>query len=230
MNFRIDRRACALGRTVLVAFGFAAILLSASARQAAAPEKPVGDFAGRTDIGTGLLPGSASYDAAAKKYTMAGSGDDIWIAPDAFNYVWKKLDGDVTITADVAFIGSDGEQFRKAGLMIREGLGPNDRYVDAMVHGSGLTSLQWRSDVGGQSDEIQAKDTSPQTLRLERKGNTFTMYVAGADGQFHSAATTDLALHAPLYVGLAVCSHDAKQLQSASFSNVQMTMGSPATH
>ena len=228
MKFRthrhvVHRRVMTLSRAALVALCIAAILpfvlVSANARQAAAPQTPVGDFTSRTDVGTGILPGSAQYDAAQHKYTVAGGGDDIWIAPDAFDFVWRKLDGDATITADVAFVGDDGEMFHKAGLMIREGLGPNDRYVDAMVHGSGLTSLQWRSDPGGQSDEIQAKALNPKTIRLVRKGDTFTMYTAGADGQFESAATTQLALHAPLYVGLAVCSHDAKQLQSATFTN-----------
>ena len=225
MNLYTHRRIAALGRVSLVTMGLALTLFCASARQAAPSQNPVGDFAGHSDIGSPLLPGSAEYDAAHHKYTVAGGGDDIWIAPDAFHFVWRKLDGDATITADIAFVGDDGEMFRKAGLMIREGLGPDDRYVDAMLHGNGLTSLQWRSEAAGQSDEIQAKDTSPQSIRLVRKGDTFTMYVAGADGQFHEAATTQLALHGTLYVGLAVCSHDAKQLQTATFSNFSMQTG-----
>lgn len=225
MNFRVDRNGTVLvfSRAAVLACGVAVLLLCASAQQAAAPEKPVGIFTGRTDIGADILPGSAEYDATNHTYTVAGGGDDIWIAPDAFDFVWRKLDANVTITADIAFVGDNGEMFHKAGFMIREGLDPNARYVDAMLHGSGLTSLQWRSDQGGPSDEIQAKDLNPHSIRLERKGDTFTMYVAGADGQFHEAATKDIALHGPLYLGLAVCSHDAKQLQKATFSNLQMT-------
>ena len=39
---------------------------------------------------------------------------------------------------------SGGVPHRKAGLVIRKDLEPGSIYVDAVVHGSGLTALQWR--------------------------------------------------------------------------------------
>jgi TolB protein len=221
MNISIWRGLRVGGRGVLLALGCLAMLLWCAPPQAAAPQNSIGDFEGRTNVGSDLKPGSVSYDAASHKYTVSGSGGDIW-GPDAFYFVWKKLDSDVTLTADAAIVGDDGQEYRKAGFMIREGLGPNDRYVDVVIHGDGLAALQWRSEPGGPTQEFRAAASSPQSIRLERKGNTFRMYLAGADHQFYPVGSTDLDLHAPLYVGLAVCAHDSNQLQTATFSNFRI--------
>src|ERR1019366_3177237 len=69
------------------------------------PSGPVGIFEGHGDVGTILHPGSVDYDAAAKTYTISGSGDNIWATEDDFHYVWKKVSGDFSLTADVTFIG-----------------------------------------------------------------------------------------------------------------------------
>jgi hypothetical protein len=34
---------------------------------------------------------------------VAGSGDNMWFAKDAFHYVWTKAVKDVSLTADVSF-------------------------------------------------------------------------------------------------------------------------------
>jgi hypothetical protein len=202
----------------MLVFGCGALLLFCAPHQLAAPGDSIGDFEGRTDVGADLKHGSVSYNAARHQYTVTGGGGDIW-GPDAFYFVWRKIDSDVTMSADAALVSDDGQEYRKAGFMIREGLGPNDPYVDVMIHGDGLAALQWRSEVGGPTREFRAAAPSPQSIRLERKGDTFTMYVAGADHQFYPVGSIDVALHAPVYAGLAVCPHDANQLQTATFSN-----------
>src|SRR5687767_1101284 len=106
----------------------------------------VGVFEGHNDVGTVLHPGSAEFDAASKSYTVSGSGENMWAAKDAFHFVWKKMSGDVMLTADVRIVSQGGDPHPKAVLMIRQSLDEDAAYVDAAVHGDGLTSLQYRDE------------------------------------------------------------------------------------
>jgi len=60
------------------------------------------------------------YDAAKRSYTIAGSGENMWFASDAFQFAWKKVSGDITLTADISFLGKGANEHRKAVLMIRK--------------------------------------------------------------------------------------------------------------
>jgi len=64
---------------------------------------PIGVFQGQSDIGAAVVPGSASYDAKTKEYTINSAGYNIWYSRDEFRYLWKKMSGDVSLAADVTF-------------------------------------------------------------------------------------------------------------------------------
>ena len=72
-----------------------------------------------------LHPGSTSYDATKQSYTVTGSGENMWFGMDDFQFAWKKMSGDVAISADIAFVGDKGNPHRKAVLMIRQSLDGN---------------------------------------------------------------------------------------------------------
>ncbi len=168
-----------------------------------------GIFESHGDVGAVLHPGSLEYDAAKRSYTIAGSGENMWFASDAFQFVWKKMSGDVTLTADIAFLGKGVNEHRKAVLMIRQSLDADSAYADAALHGSGLTSLQYREEKGAATQEIQANISAPKRLRIEKRGAYFSMWLAEETGDFHLASgSTRIALKEPFYVGIGVCSHD----------------------
>ena len=144
----------------------------------------VGDFAGQADVGITPKAGSASFDELRREYSVTGGGENMWDTQDAFHFVWRRVSGDVTLTAEVKLQGAGGNPHRKAGLMVRQGLGPSDPYADVMVHGDGLTSLQYRKKAGATTLEVRSPLPSPQAVRLERRGNTFTLFVAGTDHEF----------------------------------------------
>jgi TolB protein len=75
---------------------------------------PAAIFDSHSDVGTVLHPGSVVYDAVKKTYTITGSGENMWLAADAFQFAWKKLSGDVTLTADVSFLNKTGNEHKKA--------------------------------------------------------------------------------------------------------------------
>jgi TolB protein len=189
----------------------------------------VGIFEGRGDVGTVLHPGSVEYDTAKGSYTIAGSGENMWFGSDAFQFAWKKLSGDVTLTADISFLGKGVNEHRKAVLMIRQSLDADSSYADAAVHGNGLTSLQYREEKGAATHEIQANVSAPKRLRIEKRGAYFSMWLAEEKGEFRLASgSTRIALKEPFYVGIGVCSHDKDLVEKAVFSNVELKSAAPA--
>ncbi len=72
-------------------------------------------FEGQTNVGDAPLGGTVAFDAGEAVYRITGSGEDIYGESDAFYYVWREAVGDVVLTADVAFEGTGGHPYRKAG-------------------------------------------------------------------------------------------------------------------
>jgi hypothetical protein len=101
-----------------------------------------GDFEGETDIGGPLRAGLVNFAAARGEYRITGGGANMWEDKDAFHFLWRRASGDLTLTANVSFPHPGGNEHKKAGWMVRQGLGPSAPYADLVVHASGLTSLQ----------------------------------------------------------------------------------------
>jgi TolB protein len=195
----------------------------ASSQTAPVQTASVGLFDGHGDIGAVGKAGAAEYDAATKRYTVAGGGENMWFATDAFHYVWKRMSGDLSLAADVEFLGAGGNAHRKACLIIRQSLDPDAAYADVAVHGDGLTSLQYREVKGGPTREIQSNVKGPRRVRLEREGDYVFMSVAREGEALRSAGgSLRIKLNEPFYVGLGVCAHDNSALERAVFSNVEI--------
>ena len=188
-----------------------------------------GIFEGHGDVGRVLHEGSVEYDATKGSYAIVGSGENMWSANDDFQFAWKKMSGDVTLTADITFFGKGVNEHRKAVLMIRQSLDTDSPYADAALHGSGLTSLQFREEKGAATHEIQANVSAPKRLRIEKRGAYFSMWLADEKSEFRLASgSTRIALREPFYIGLGVCSHDKDVVEKAVFSNVELKPAAPA--
>jgi hypothetical protein len=184
----------------------------------------VGVFQGRGDVGTVLHPGSASFDPEHGAYQVTGSGENMWLRADAFQFVWKKMSGDVALAADISFVGQGKNEHRKAVLMLRQTLDADSIYADLALHGSGLTSLQYRDDKGVNTHEIQSNISAPTRLRIEKRGEYVYMFLAAAGEELHLAGgSTRVPLEGSFYVGIGVCSHDKDVTEKAVFSNVEVS-------
>jgi TolB protein len=194
---------------------------SATSAVAAAKGGPVGMFEDHTDVGKVLHPGTTEYDDKAKTYTITGSGENMWMTADGFQFAWKKMSGDFSITANISFYGIGGNAHRKGVLMIRQSLDSDSVYVDAALHGNGLTALQYREEKGAMTKDIESNDFSTQRMRLEKRGDLFYLYAAGGSSDLHPVgASIRLPLKGDFYVGVGVCSHDKDVTETALFSNV----------
>ncbi|MDR3775128.1 MAG: hypothetical protein P4L26_17370 [Terracidiphilus sp.] len=220
----------------LVKSGIVALLVFAPVTALAQSQPlPHGIFTDHQDVGTVLHPGSVDYDEKAHAYTIGGSGENMWFGIDDFHFAWKKVSGDVALTADMAFLGDGGNPHRKAVLMIRQSLDGPSAAVDIAVHGVGLTSLQFRDASGVNTQEVEASVSAPKTVRLEKRGDFFYAFVSGPRlsknaGKLHPAgASAKLHLSGEFYIGIGVCAHDKDVIEKAVFSNVVLDQLAPAS-
>ena len=189
---------------------------------------PTGVFESHADVGSVLRPGTLEYDAAKGTYTVAGSGENMWSTADAFHFVWKKVAGDVTVAAEISFLGKGGNEHRKAVLMVRQSLDADSVYADAALHGNGMTALQYRDEKGAATHEVQTQETQPniagpKRLRIEKRGNFVYLFLGdGSKDPRYSGASIPVRLQGTYYVGIGVCSHDKDVVEKAAFANVDL--------
>ena len=194
-----------------------------------AADDKIGMFEGRADIGVTPIAGTAKYDEASKSYTVTGCGENMWLTKDAFHFVWMKVSGDLSLAADIAFVGAGKDPHRKAVLMIRQNIDADSAYVDAAIHGDGLTSLQFRTDSGANTHEVQAGSKSPARVRIVRRGRYVSLDLAAKNENLKfSGAAVRQVFDGPVYVGIGVCSHNKDVSETAVFSNLELSTSLPA--
>jgi TolB protein len=185
-------------------------------------ENPLGQFDDHGDVGSPAIAGSASYDPAEQTYTLGGSGINMWSTNDQFHFAWKKLSGDFIVRTRVEFVGKGVEEHRKIGWMARASLDGNSPYVDAVEHGSGLTSLQYRLKPGGVSTQIILPITNADIIQFERRGSNYIFSAARNGEMFVSTNFSNITLPDDLFVGLFVCAHNPKVVEKAIFHDVRI--------
>jgi len=198
------------------------LALAAWAVAGPATAQTLGIFDGQSDVGSILHPGTGTFNPASTVYEVSGSGSNIWFGHDAFHMVWKKLKGDFILQARGRLIGKGVEEHRKFGWMVRNDLDSTAAMAAAVVHGSGLTSLQYRRQAGADVEEKKIDISAPDVIQLERKGNTFIMSVAHFGETYTTIQVDSLNLQEEVYVGLFVCAHNNNVLEKADFDNVRL--------
>ncbi len=210
-------------------------------------DTPIGIFDGQSDVGSAVTPGSASYDAATKQYTVNSAGYNVWYTRDEFRYLWKKMPGkkiagkkmlgDVSLAADVMFPDPTGYDDRKAVLAIRQSLDDDSKEVFVALHGGGMIQLAQRPE-----KDVRVKDMeyrlggrgrpgggSPDSLvgvmakriGIEKRGDSFALFVSLEGEPMHQfGPPIQLHLDGPFYVGIGFCSHIPDKSDTAILSNV----------
>ncbi len=187
----------------------------------------IGIFESQSDVGMPAKQGNSDYDAQSQAYRIAGSGTNMWFGKDEFHFVWKRMKGDFILTAHGRLLDDGVDPHRKLGWMVRSNLATDSPHINAAVHGDGLTSLQFRRQVGGVTEELRSELSFANVIQLERKGNRYTMSVAQFGQEFTTTTLDNHVLGDEVYVGLFVCSHNADVIEEASFKNVRITVPAP---
>ncbi len=173
------------------------------------------------DVGGVSAAGSADSDGGV--FTVSGSGVDIWDGADSFHFMHASMQGDGEITARVTSL-ENTDPWALAGVIIREDLTSNSKQVIAAVTPGNGTGLTWRSATGGQSDYDGAgSGSTPEWVRVERRGNTFTAYRSSDGSNWVVIRSVSVNMGQDVYIGLAVTSHDNGVLSTATFESVTAT-------
>ncbi|MCH8218437.1 MAG: hypothetical protein IH892_16890, partial [Planctomycetes bacterium] len=159
--------------------------------------------------------------------TMAGIGADIHNMTDEFNFAYKELTGDGSITVKAESL-QDVHTWAKAGVMIRNSLDPSDLYVHGIITPRDRVEVKFRevfaTNTGGGATP-ENSTPFPHWLRLTRTGNSFSAQHS-ADGvtweEMHSSSPVTLLMLDPVVIGLAVTSHTGVPTV-AEFSNITVT-------
>lgn len=205
---------------------FSSLVLFLAAGTCYSQKTALGLFEGHGDIGSAGKTGLVEYDASQKSYQITGGGENMWFNNDALHFVWKKVSGDVSLAADIRWIGTGGNAHRKACVIIRQSLGSDSAYADAALHGDGLTSIQCREVKGGTTTEVQSNVTAPSRVRIEKQGDYVFIAIAREGEKLrNSGGSFKLKLAEPFYIGLGVCAHDNKVTEKAVFSKVELMAG-----
>lgn len=182
----------------------------------------IGLFDNHLDIGAVKNKGFAQYQKNNQTYTIGGSGKNMWFGNDEFHYLWTTIQGDFILRAEVEFLGKGVDPHRKAGWIIKNDLNSETPHVNAAVHGDGLTSLQYRTTLKGDTGENVSKDSLPNVIQLERRGNAFIMSTAKFGAPFREVKTSNIGIGNQVFVGLYVCAHNADIVEVVKFRNVRI--------
>ncbi len=184
-------------------------------------QAPVMLFTSSGDVGKVGSPGSLAYDRQANAYRITASGANIWDNTDGFYYARKEVRGDVSLTAAIDWTTPGGNEHKKAGLMLRAGLGPDDPHASVMLHADGLISLQYRRAKGGPTLEIRAPlKAKTARVRLARHGDVISLEAAPAGADLQPMGALTVQLPEKVQAGLSVCAHDDADRQTAVFKEV----------
>ena len=210
-------------------------------------DTPIGIFDGQSDIGSALVAGSASYDAATGEYTINSAGYNIWYTRDEFRYLWKKMSGDVSLAADIAFPDAKGYGDRKAVLVIRQSLDDDAKEAIVALHGLGMIHLAQRPEkdvrvkdmeyrIGGRGRPGGASPDSLVTVMakrigIEKRGDSFALFVSLEGEPMHQfGPPIQVHLDAPFYVGIGFCSHLPATTDTAVLSNIVLENAAGQVH
>jgi hypothetical protein len=183
----------------------------------------LGIFTDQSSVGTTPPGCKVQFDASKGEYRITGGGANVWDTADAFYFVWKRVSGDLKLTADVEWVGTSTVGHRKAMLMVRGTLDPGSPYADAVSHGDGLTSLQFRGVANENTYQVFTQIDGRARLQVVRKGSRYSMFAGKPGEELKLTGPVEyVRLKDPVYVGLAVCSHVATTLETAIFSNVKL--------
>jgi len=210
-------------------------------------DTPIGIFDGQSDIGSAIVPGSASFDAASGQYTINSAGYNVWYMRDEFRYLWKKMSGDVSLAADIAFPDPKGYGDRKAVLIIRQSLDDDSKEAIVALHGAGIIHLAQRPEKGVRVKDMEYRiggrgrpgGESPDSLvpvmarriGIEKRGDSFALFVSLEGEPMHQfGPPIQLHIDGPFYAGIGFCSHLPDKSDTAVLSNVVLENSAGRVH
>lgn len=164
------------------------------------------------DIGVVGVAGKTTFDAAANLYSLSGAGTEMGGWRDSHHFASCDVSGDFEVTTRIAgFTASNGEA--RAGLLLREGMANNARFVGVLVSPSGAVSIARRLQSGTFALSSPGQKLAfPIHLKVARIGSVVRAAYSGDGLRWLPLGAADLALPASVKVGLGVMSKSSSAL------------------
>jgi hypothetical protein len=151
---------------------------------------------------------------------------DIWGNTDAFHFVKRPAEGDISVEMLVDDFISAGHWWAKGGIMIRDTLDPRSMHYSLYMttEGNSLAN-QYRSCTGcgsGHSNMPSVKDRSVW-LKIIKIGNVFEAFFKRiGDTEWSKIGVTKTInfSSSSFYVGIAVTAHDSGKLAELRGSDI----------
>ena len=128
------------------------------------------------DVGSPNLAGASKRENG--RYSVLGSGADIWDDTQQFHFTGSSLAGEHTLIARVDSLEGP-EAWTKAGIIIRDALEPSARYALVAVTPREGVTFQHRSTTKGRSEPpVKTPGKVPVWLKLERHRREVSVQLA----------------------------------------------------
>ena len=185
--------------------------------------QPLGIFDNQVDVGDPTTKGSGSYDSESQTYHLTGAGENMWFGSDQFHFAYKKIKGDFIIRATIEFVGEGAHAHRKIGIIAKNELTATSPHANASIHGDTLTSIQYRTEEGADTQEVKLNVYHPTDIEFQRKGDVFTLSAA-VFGENYKSVSQKVVLNEEVFAGIFICSHLADTTETAIFRNVRIVV------
>jgi regulation of enolase protein 1 (concanavalin A-like superfamily) len=155
-------------------------------------------------------------------YDLAGGGRDIGSTTDQFQYFYQTQRGDFDLKVRVKSL-SQTDPFAEAGLMARADLTAGSRFAATLTTPSlsGSFFLSRAASGGAAANSGNLPVNFPYTwLRLKRTGDQFTGFASYDGIAWQQLGTVSLPMVDPIYLGMAVSSHNLSQTAVAQFRDI----------
>lgn len=159
-------------------------------------------------------------------FHIYADSNDIDGSSDSFRFQYWVIPTDVILEARVVDVENHRE-WTKAGVMIRESLTHNSKYMAALLTGNNGVQSLWRTQDGQGAGQTYTGSGNghnyPYYVRIERKGNLFTTYYSADGENWVQHQQHEINMGSTVYVGLAVSAHPSNPSGVlAKFDNVRL--------
>src|SRR6185437_4929428 len=163
-------------------------------------------------------------------YTINSAGYNIWYTRDEFRFLWKKMSGDVWLTANRTFPIPSTPHDRKIVLILRQDLGDDSKEVMVGEHGTGMVHLAERSQKNTEIKDMQYRiggsllpAVMPQRIGIEKHGDEVAMFISVKGEPMHQfGPPLNMHFDGPFYVGVGFCSHYPITVDTGVLSDVTL--------
>ena len=169
-------------------------------------------------------PVGSFVENPAGTYTMTAAGADICGGADELHFAYKEVTGAVTIQARVDSLDNT-DPYAKAGVMIRDTLEPGARNCSLLMTPEYGVRFQYRNIADDITDrEFDPNVAVPYWVKLERTaGGLIRARYSPNGNDWTLLPLKQVSMTMPIYIGLAVTSHNTEEVCTAVLSNVTIT-------